>query len=149
MIAHDEDDLARIAQRQNSLDDLHGRRAPVNSVSEEHDGIVLRRLNHVEKGIQGPVAPMNIPNRKARMKKVLENPFFNAVQVKFSYAVTCHKAQGGQWPVVFVDQGYLTDEMLDISLLRWLYTAITRASERLYLVNFHPRFYGEEPDTIF
>jgi exodeoxyribonuclease-5 len=56
--------------------------------------------------------------------------------VKFSYAVTCHKAQGGQWACVFVEQGYLTDEMLDVNLIRWFYTALTRATEQVYLINF-------------
>jgi exodeoxyribonuclease V len=72
---------------------------------------------------------------------VKEDPFFNALQVKYAYAVTCHKAQGGQWKAVFVDQGYITDEKMDTEYLRWLYTAITRASEKLYLVNFSPRFF--------
>jgi exodeoxyribonuclease-5 len=62
------------------------------------------------------------------------------LQVKFGYAVTCHKAQGGQWPAVFVDQGYLTPEMMGTEYIRWLYTAITRASEQLYLVGFNPDF---------
>lgn len=71
-------------------------------------------------------------------KAVGEDPFYNALQVKFGYAVTCHKAQGGQWPAVFVDQGYLTQEMMGTEYVRWLYTAITRASEQLYLVGFNP-----------
>lgn len=83
----------------------------------------------------------DVADRRLRMKKVKEDPFFNALQVKFSYAITCHKAQGGQWPCVFVEQGYLTDEMLNLEYLRWLYTAVTRASEKLYLVNFRPEFY--------
>ncbi len=85
------------------------------------------------------------PDRRKKHRKIMENPYFNALQIKFSYAVTCHKAQGGQWPVVYVDQGYLTEEMIDDEYLRWLYTALTRATEKLYLVNFHPRFFeGEE-----
>ncbi len=78
----------------------------------------------------------DLPTKAERVKAVKSDPFFNALQVKFAYAVTCHKAQGGQWPVVFVDQGYLTDEMLDNSYLRWLYTAVSRASEKLFLLNF-------------
>jgi exodeoxyribonuclease V len=85
----------------------------------------------------------DIADRRMRMKKVKEDGFFNALQVKFAYAVTCHKAQGGQWPCVFVEQGYLTDEMLNVEYLRWLYTAITRASEKLYLVNFNKEFYDQ------
>ena len=70
----------------------------------------------------------------------MSDPFFNALQVKFSYAVTCHKAQGGQWSAVFIDHGYLTDDMVDENLLRWFYTAITRATEKVYLVNFNEMF---------
>jgi len=89
---------------------------------------------------------MEFSNRKQRIKKVLESPYFNALQVKFAYAVTCHKSQGGQWPVVFIDQGYLTDEMMNRDYLRWLYTAITRAQEKVYLINFHKNFFPEEID---
>jgi exodeoxyribonuclease-5 len=87
-----------------------------------------------------------IPTKRERIKLIKKDPFLNALQVKFAYAVTCHKAQGGQWKCVFVDQGYLTEEMLDINYLRWLYTAITRASELLYLVNFNKRFFEEHLD---
>ncbi|MCH7494505.1 MAG: ATP-binding domain-containing protein, partial [Candidatus Marinimicrobia bacterium] len=83
-------------------------------------------------------------HEKSKYKKFLgvkNNRFFNALQVKFAYALTCHKSQGGQWPAVFVDQGYLTDDMVDREYLRWLYTAVTRATEELYLVNFHQRFF--------
>ncbi|MDR2937760.1 MAG: ATP-binding domain-containing protein, partial [Prevotellaceae bacterium] len=69
------------------------------------------------------------------------DPFFSALQVKHAYAITCHKAQGGQWPVVFIDHGYLTDEMVNTEFLRWLYTAITRATQQVYLVNFDKRFF--------
>ena len=65
-----------------------------------------------------------------------EDPWLNALQVKFAYAVTCHKAQGGQWSTVFLDQGYITEEMLGKEHLRWLYTAFTRATKKLYLVNW-------------
>ena len=87
---------------------------------------------------------MEFSNRKQRIKKVLDNPYFNALQVKFAYAVTCHKSQGGQWPVVFIDQGYITEELLNKEYLRWLYTAITRAQEKVYLINFHASFFPEE-----
>jgi exodeoxyribonuclease-5 len=69
------------------------------------------------------------------------DPYFQALQVKFGYAVTCHKAQGGQWKAVYVDQGYLTEEMIDANYWRWLYTASTRATEKLYLVNFSEMFF--------
>ena len=83
-------------------------------------------------------AHVSPPSEQA--KKVAEDPYLHALQVKFGYAITCHKAQGGQWPAVFVDQGYLTPEMLGVEYVRWLYTAITRASEKLYLVNFNEQF---------
>ena len=70
----------------------------------------------------------------------LGDPFYNALQCKFSYAVTCHKAQGGQWAAVFIDHGYLTDEMVDENLLRWFYTAVTRSHKKVYLVNFNEMF---------
>jgi len=84
---------------------------------------------------------VDIKNKKNRWEKIKANPYFNALQVKFAYAVTCHKAQGGQWSAVFVDQGYLTEEMLNVEFLRWLYTAFTRPTERLYLVNFNKEFF--------
>lgn len=87
-----------------------------------------------------------IRNARERNQKVMQNPYFQAVQVKFGYAVTCHKAQGGQWSAVFVDHGYFVDDMWDTEYMRWLYTAVTRASEQLYLVNFSPAFVGESED---
>lgn len=78
----------------------------------------------------------HLPTKAERKKAVREDPYFNALQIKFAYAVTCHKSQGGQWPSVFVDQGYVTEDMIDNNYLRWLYTAVTRATERLYLLNF-------------
>ena len=74
-------------------------------------------------------------------KKIKEDKFFNALQIKFAYAITCHKSQGGQWENIFVDMGYFTDEMLDKAYLRWLYTAITRATKKLYLINFNNNFF--------
>ncbi len=86
----------------------------------------------------------DIGNKRERWKKIKADSWFNALQVKFAYAVTCHKAQGGQWSSVFIDTGYLTEEMIDRDFLRWLYTAFTRSKEKLYLVNFDKRFFGEE-----
>jgi exodeoxyribonuclease-5 len=77
--------------------------------------------------------------RKAK-SLTMNDPYFNAVQVKFAYAVTCHKAQGGQWSAIFIDHGYLTEEMVDVNLIRWFYTALTRAKQEVYLVNFHEMF---------
>ena len=80
--------------------------------------------------------------RKKLYEKVKEDSYYNALQVKFAYAVTCHKAQGGQWKAVFVDQGFLKEDMINQEYLRWLYTAFTRATEKLYLVNFAPQFFA-------
>jgi len=78
----------------------------------------------------------DIPLKADRMKRLKEDAYYNALQVKFAYAVTCHKAQGGQWAHVYVDQGYMTDDMLTPDYIHWLYTAFTRASEKLFLVNW-------------
>lgn len=83
----------------------------------------------------------HIKTRPARLKKIKEDPYFNAIQVKFAYAVTCHKAQGGQWRNVFIDQGFFKEDMISREYLRWLYTALTRATEKVYLVNFDDKFF--------
>ena len=85
----------------------------------------------------------DIPQKAERMKKMKEDPYYNALQVKFAYAVTCHKAQGGQWAHVYIDQGYMTDDMLTPDYVRWLYTAFTRATEKVFLVNW-PKNQEEE-----
>ena len=87
----------------------------------------------------------DIPHKADRIKKVREDRYYNAVQVKFAYAATCHKAQGGQWAHVYIDQGYMTDDMLSADYLHWLYTAFTRATEQLYLVNW-PKTQTEESE---
>jgi exodeoxyribonuclease-5 len=85
----------------------------------------------------------HLDSHSKQYKAVKEDLFFNAIQVKYAYAVTCHKAQGGQWKTVFIDQGYITAERIDMEYLRWLYTAITRATEELYFVNFAKEFQEE------
>lgn len=85
---------------------------------------------------------MDIPNRRERYKAMKQNPWFNALQVKFAYALTCHKTQGGQWKQVFVDSSLNQKEELEKEDLRWLYTAVTRAQERLYFVNFKEEFFS-------
>lgn len=77
-----------------------------------------------------------------RFLKTKSNPHFNALQVKFSYAITCHKSQGGQWNTVFVEQPYLPDG-IDRDYVRWLYTAITRSREKVYLIGFKDEFFEE------
>ena len=84
---------------------------------------------------------MDIPEKRKRMSRISGNPWYNALHVKFAYAMTCHKTQGGQWPVVIVDQGYLTDEMINKEYQRWLYTALTRSTDKVYLVNFRDEFF--------
>jgi exodeoxyribonuclease-5 len=84
---------------------------------------------------------MDITTKAKRYREIRENDHFNALQVKFAYAITCHKAQGGQWRAVFVDKMLFGDERMSRDLLRWLYTAITRATDRLYFVNFDSRFF--------
>lgn len=86
----------------------------------------------------------DIKSKAKRYKEVRENPHFNAIQIKFAYAVTCHKAQGGQWRAVFIDKMLFGDEQMTRDLMRWLYTAVTRATDVLYLVNFDERFIQTE-----
>ncbi len=83
----------------------------------------------------------HIANKRAKHNELKLNPYYNALQIKFAYAITCHKAQGGQWNAVFVDQGYLTEDMVNTDFLRWFYTACTRATEELFLVNFNEKFF--------
>ena len=82
------------------------------------------------------------PSKGARIAYLKKSPYYNALQVKFSYAITCHKSQGGQWPVVFIDQGYLKEDQMDANFTRWLYTAVTRATEKLFLINFNKLFFS-------
>lgn len=87
----------------------------------------------------------HIENKRFRMEELKKDPYYNALQIKFAFAVTCHKAQGGQWPAVFIDQGYLSDEMLNTEFLRWLYTGVTRSNSELFLVNFSDQFFKDSP----
>lgn len=78
----------------------------------------------------------DVPYKPERLKKLKDDKYFNALQIKFGYAVTCHKAQGGQWAHIYIDQGYMTDDMLTPDYYHWLYTALTRATEKVFLVNW-------------
>lgn len=80
---------------------------------------------------------MDLPRKADRVKAMKKDIYYNALQIKFAYAVTCHKAQGGQWAHVYVDQGYMTDDMLTPDYIHWLYTAVTRATKKLFLVNWN------------
>ncbi len=86
---------------------------------------------------------MDVPSKKKRLEKIRENEYYNALQIKFAYAVTCHKSQGGQWDAVFIDQGWLPEDGLDDEYWRWLYTAITRARKRVYFINFKEEFFTD------
>ena len=86
----------------------------------------------------------DIASRKKRQEEIRKNPYFNALQIKFAYAVTCHKAQGGQWDAVFIDPGWVDDSARDDEYWRWLYTAFTRARRRLYLVNFKDDWFADD-----
>lgn len=88
----------------------------------------------------------DIPRKADRMRQLREDDYYNALQIKFGYAVTCHKAQGGQWAHVYIDQGYMTEDMLSADYLHWLYTAFTRATEHLYLVNWPKKQQDDEED---
>lgn len=92
---------------------------------------------------------MDINSKRKRVEEIKKNPYFNALQVKFSYSLTCHKTQGGQWDNVFVEQGFFNDDMLSVDYLRWLYTALTRATKQLYLVNFKQEFFKEEGSVFY
>jgi exodeoxyribonuclease V len=105
-----------------------------NSIWEEGASIGFEKMRELANIIARDYADITAPGKLKRA--VYSDPYFNALQVKFAYAITCHKSQGGQWPCVFVDQGYLTDEMLGVELNRWFYTAFTRAQKELYLVGF-------------
>ncbi|MDG2152563.1 MAG: ATP-binding domain-containing protein, partial [Crocinitomicaceae bacterium] len=88
----------------------------------------------------------HISNKQVRYREILNNPYFNAVHVKYGYASTVHKAQGGQWSHVFIDGSFIPDAMNDKSYLRWLYTAVTRSKEKLFLVNFSDLFFSTKSD---
>ena len=87
---------------------------------------------------------MDVTDKKELNEALRIDPYLNALQIKFAYAITCHKSQGGQWQAVFVDQGYLTEDLINTEFVRWLYTAITRASKQLFLINFHQDFFTFE-----
>ena len=110
----------------------------MDTLSSESPSLTREQSNQLFIEVEKDYA--DITAKSKRYKAIRENPHFNAMQVKFAYAVTCHKAQGGQWSAVFVDRCLFGDELMSRDMLRWLYTAITRATERLYLVNFDERF---------
>ncbi len=109
----------------------------LDTLTSEAPALTREQQEQLFNGVMEDYA--DVPLKADRMKKLREDRFYNALQVKFAYAATCHKAQGGQWQHVYVDQGYMTDDMLTTGYIHWLYTAFTRATERLYLVNWPER----------
>jgi exodeoxyribonuclease-5 len=87
----------------------------------------------------------DVRTKRERIKRVKLDKWFNALQVKYAYAVTCHKAQGGQWQNVFIDMGNISEESVNLDFFRWLYTAFTRATDKLYLVNT-PKCFLDNPN---
>ncbi len=106
----------------------------LDSLSSESPALTREEQSQLFAGVTEDYA--HIKQRNKRLQKVREDAFYNALQVKYAYAVTCHKAQGGQWKHVYIDQGYMTEEMLSYDYIHWLYTAFTRATTQLFLVNW-------------
>ena len=105
-----------------------------DTLQSDAPALTQEQSNALFKAIEEDYA--DIPRKADRMKAIREDAYFNALQIKYAYAVTCHKAQGGQWSHVYIDQGYMTDDMLTPDYIHWLYTAITRGKERVYMVNW-------------
>ncbi len=111
----------------------------LNTLTSESASLTYNENNKLYQEVSADYA--DIKNKRTMYEKIKKNPYFNALQIKFAYAITCHKAQGGQWDHVYIDHGYLTDDMISKEFLRWLYTAFTRASKKIYLVNFKKEFF--------
>ena len=111
----------------------------LDTLTSENPAITYEQYQQLYKEVG-----LDYKGEKEVNKKIKENPFFNALQIKFSYAITCHKSQGGQWENVFIDLGYFNEDMLNKSFLRWIYTAFTRASQKLYLINFNDNFFQKK-----
>ena len=111
----------------------------MDTLTSESPSLTREQSNQLFIEVEKDYADITVKSK--RYKAIRENAHFNAMQVKFAYAITCHKAQGGQWSAVFVDRCLFGDEPMSKDMLRWLYTAITRATERVYLVNFDERFF--------
>lgn len=108
--------------------------AVTDSLMAEAPALTQEQSQALYDGVMADYA--DIRHKRDRIDKVRHDAHFNAVQIKYAYAVTCHKAQGGQWAHVYVDQGYMTDDMVTPDYIHWLYTAFTRATDKLYLVNW-------------
>ncbi len=106
----------------------------LDSLVSEAPALTREQNEALFRGVEEDYA--DVPLKRDRMARIRQDAYFNALQVKFAYAITCHKAQGGQWSHVYVDQGYMTADMLTPDYLHWLYTALTRATDKLFLVNW-------------
>jgi len=106
----------------------------MNSLASESPSITREQQEQLFRGVYEDY--FDVPLKADKMKAVREDGYYNALQVKYAYAITCHKSQGGQWAHIYLDQGYMADEMLTPDYIHWLYTAFTRATEKLYLVNW-------------
>ncbi len=113
----------------------------LDTIHSESPSLTREESNRLFRAVEEDYADITV--KAKRYKEILGNDHFNALQVKFAYAVTCHKAQGGQWRAVFIDKMLFGDEQMSKDLLRWLYTAVTRATDRLYFVNFDERFFED------
>lgn len=120
--------------------ELHGK-ILLDTIASESPNLTREQSEQLFREVEKDY--LDIKSRMKRFKEIRENPHYNALQVKFAYAVTCHKAQGGQWRAVFVDRFLFGDEEMTRDRLRWLYTAMTRATDRLYLVNFGDEFFEQ------
>lgn len=118
-------------------------RVLLDTLASESPSLTAEESHRLYEGVLADYA--DIPSRRERMKALRRDPYYNALQLKFAYAVTCHKAQGGQWSRVFLDQGYIPEDVGMKGYLRWLYTAFTRTTDRLYLVNWPEE--QTEPET--
>ena len=148
------------------IEELYGfefARVMVNFVDYEEAGEVEVIIHTESLMSEGPSLPrartkelffeveqdyVHIKIKKERYEAILKDPYFNALQVKYAYAVTCHKSQGGQWQNVFIDQGFISDEILGPDYYRWLYTALTRAGDKVFLLNFSDEFFLDETGKL-
>ena len=119
--------------------------AMLDSLTSEAPSLTREQMELLYNNVMEDYA--DIPLKADRLKRLKQDPYYNALQIKFAYAITCHKAQGGQWAHIYLDQGYMTEDMLSPDYIHWLYTAFTRASEKLFLVNWPKTQMTENEDT--
>lgn len=119
--------------------------AMLDSLTSEAPSLTREQMELLYNNVMEDYA--DIPLKADRLKRLKQDPYYNALQIKFAYAITCHKAQGGQWAHIYLDQGYMTEDMLSPDYIHWLYTAFTRASEKLFLVNWPKTQMAENEDS--